>query len=152
MSVTVRIDTRRVELALDALADSARAAARPAAQAGAQVFVEAVRANVARIGKATGNLQRSIYQAYSDQSTPGRAVYHVSWNARKAPHGHLVEFGHMQTRKVFVGRGGRWYTSKTRLATPRQVGARPFLRPAFDAWLQVALQAAQARFAEEVRA
>lgn len=130
-------------------------AVRPAAQAGTQVIYDAVKANVAAIGTKTGNLSRSIYQAFSpEQSGSGKATYHISWNAKKAPHGHLVEFGHIQRYKVYVGKDGKWYTAvrpsmakKPRpsrrapqavkdayyvpLPSPRQVAARPFIRPAF---------------------
>ena len=99
----------------------------------------------------------------------------MSWNKQTAPDGQLVEFGHIQSFKVYVGSDGKWYTAvrpeaigkkrvringkwvlvddpngrrmaKPRrrasaaekakyyqaLDTPRQVAARPFLRPAFD--------------------
>jgi hypothetical protein len=35
----------------------------------------------------------------------------VSWNHRKAPHGHLVEFGHVQRYASYVGKDGNWYTA-----------------------------------------
>ena len=59
----------------------------------------------------SGNLRDSIYQVYSkDNSLDNKiATYHVSWNAKKAPYGHMVENG----------------TSRTK--------AQPFIRPAFDA-------------------
>jgi HK97 gp10 family phage protein len=85
---------------------------RPAAQAGAQVFYDQARARVKRTRKAhyfhgrsfrvngtkylfqPGTLQRAIYQVFSkDNSGPGRAAYHVSWNAKEAPYGSMVEFG-----------------------------------------------------------
>ncbi|MBA3588300.1 MAG: HK97 gp10 family phage protein [Methylibium sp.] len=125
---------------------------RPAAQAGAQVLYDEVRANVAKIGKKTGNLARSIYQAYSeDNSTKGSATYHVSYNASKAPHGNLVEYGHIQTRKVYLGRDGNWYTSKTLLPEPKQVGARPYIRPAFDAKSKRAVEAARDAFVDGMK-
>lgn len=106
---------------------------RPAAQAGAQVFYDEVRTRVAAMGSGpekaaaeagiqvgTGNLLRSIYQAYSeDKSGPSKAAYVISWRTGKAkkgaggltiaPHGHLVELGHRRKYKVYK-RGGRWYT------------------------------------------
>lgn len=99
------------DLGMDALADGAEAVVRPAAQAGAQVFYNQVRANVGRLGRITGNLARSIYQVYSaDNSRPGVAQYHISWNQRKAPHGHLVEFGHVQRYVVYIDKRGQWKT------------------------------------------
>lgn len=61
-----------------------------------------------RLGRKTGNLSAAIYWAYSpERSTEGKKTYRISWNARKAPHGHLIEFG----------------TSRA--------PAHPFVRPAF---------------------
>ena len=116
---------------LDTLAADIEAAVRPAAQAGAQVLYDAVKLKVSGMGRVTGNLDKSIYQAFSkDLSGPGAATYHVSWNYRKAPHGHLLEYGHVQRYAVYF-KNGRWYTNKKKpLAQPRQVAARPFIRPA----------------------
>ena len=149
-TLTIAFDSSGVETSMDGIEAAMRELVRPAAQAGAQVLYDEVRARVAPM-KVTGNLYSSIYQAYSDQSTPERAVYHISWNARKAPHGHLVEYGHMQTRKVFLSEGGKWLTSKELLAVPRRVVARPFIRPAYDAKINAALAAADARFSEGMR-
>lgn len=128
-------------------------AARPAAQAAAQVLYVEARRNAMAIRK-SGNLANSIYQAYSEKNSgSGKAVYHVSWNWRKAPHGYLVEFGHIQRYVSYVGSDGKWYTAirpgmqgmprpKRRapqaekdayyltLKTPRQVAANPFMRRA----------------------
>lgn len=138
----------------DALAAELEAPVRPAAQAMAQVLYDQVQLNVGRLRKKTGNLARSIYQAYSkDSSTPQRAVYHVSWNARKAPHGHLVEFGHLQRYEVSFNREtGRFMTHRDRpLPTPKLVAARPFLRPAL-AYTQQALDAGRDRYFAELQA
>lgn len=138
MSVTISADLSGLDRMLDFLGDEIKEVVRPAAQAGAQVLYDEVKRGVARMGKQTGNLDRAIYQAYSrDNSGQGRATYHVSWNARKAPHGHLVEYGHIQRFRVFMGKDGKWVTDKAHLLPqPRQVAARPFVRPAmakFDA-------------------
>lgn len=154
MSVNLKTNLTGFERMLDQLGTDVEAAARPAAQAAAAVFYRAVQSNVAAIGKVTGNLARGIYHAYSrDNSAPGRAVYHISWNARKAPHGHLVEFGHVQRYRVYINKRGEWKTmirpgmaGKKKpsrdasqavkdayyvpLAAPRQVAAQPFVRPA----------------------
>ena len=82
---------------LDGAGEAAEEAARPAAQAGAQVLYDAVKQNVAALGRKTGNLRRSIYQKHSEErSVGGRQVYNISWNAKTAPHGHLVEWGFVQ--------------------------------------------------------
>ena len=154
MSLNLKTDLAGFSRLMDQLGTDVAAAARPAAQAAADVFYRAIQTNVDAIGKVTGNLARGIYQAYSrDNSAPGRAVYHISWNARKAPHGHLVEFGHVQRYRVYQNAKGEWRTmirpgmaGKKKpsrnasqavkdayyvpLAAPRQVAAQPFVRPA----------------------
>lgn len=130
------------------------AATRPAAQAGAQVLYEAVQRNVAGIKRHSGNLASSIYQAYSkDHSGRGHATYHVSWNAKKAPHGHLVEYGHLQRYEVtYDPKTRRFTTHKDRpLPAPKQVAARPFVRPAIAAMPQ-AQAAMRARYLAELQA
>ncbi|NMF98389.2 HK97 gp10 family phage protein [Aromatoleum toluolicum] len=131
-SLTIMMPTDAIDRMIDALATDVEEAVRPAAQAAAQVLYEAVHRNVAAIGKVSGNLARSIYQAYSkDNSGEGRATYHISWNAAKAPHGHLVEYGHLQKFATYLGKDGKWHTDKNHpLPVPRQVAARPFVRPA----------------------
>jgi HK97 gp10 family phage protein len=156
-SFSLKADIDSLMYSLNAMENAAVEAARPAAQAAAQVLYDTVKANVARIGKKTGNLQRSIYQAFSvDNSSPGRAVYHVSWNAHKgyAPHGHLVEYGHMQRYEYYQDEQGnvrpkvrpemqgkpRPDKNASRSVKdayyvplpggPRLVAARPFIRPA----------------------
>ena len=159
---------------LEQLGDQAEAAARPAAQAAAQVLYDDVKANVAALGRVTGNLSNAIYQAYSaSNSGPGHATYHVSWNHRKAPHGGLVEGGYIQRYKHYVGSDGRWYTAvrpemrgKPRpsrraaqsvkdayyvpLPAPRQVAAHQFVRKAVSKFAAAA-DAAQAVLMERLR-
>lgn len=132
MSLTIKADLSGLDQMLDQLATDIEDAARPAAQAAAQVLYDEVKRNVGRLGTKTGKLAQAIYQAYSkDNSGQGRATYHVSWNVKKAPHGHLVEFGHVQKFRVFLGKDGKWHTDKrSLLVAPRQVAARPFIRPA----------------------
>ncbi len=151
---SLKIDVSAVQATMDDVVQGCEAAARPAAQAAAQVLYDEVKRNVAGIKRHTGNLSRSIYQAYSaSNSAGGRATYHVSWNARKAPHGHLVEFGHLQRYEIsFDRQTGRFTTHRDKpLPTPRQVGARPFIRPAI-AKFEAAMQAAQERYLAELQA
>lgn len=149
---SVKVDMRGLR---DLMADFTREceeAARPAAQAGAQVIYEEVKKNVGQIKKKTGNLASSIYQAYSkDNSAEGRATYHVSWNAKKAPHGHLVEFGHIQRYRVgFNKKTGRFFTVKSQPVAPKLVAARPFIRPAAAKFPEAEL-AMEARFFSELQ-
>ena len=152
-SVGITVNLSALESTLQACEAEIAQAARPAAQAAAQVLYTEVQRNVSRIKRKTGNLARSIYQAYStDNSAPGgRQTYHVSWNARKAPHGHLVEFGHLMRYEVSYDPNTRRFTThKDRpLAQPRQVAARPFLRPAMAKFPE-AEAAARDRFFEEL--
>lgn len=107
------------DLGMDELAAGAEQATRPAAQAGAQVFYDRAKANVSKLGKVTGNLASSIYQVFSqDNSRAGRAEYHVSWNRKKAPHGHLVEYGHVQRYVTYIDKRGQWKT----LVRPEMAG------------------------------
>jgi len=113
-------DASAFDADLEAITVAAEECMRPAAQAGIQVFYDEVllrvpvneKTRTLKSGRVIppGALKRSIYQVYSeDNSDKARATYHCSWNARKAPHGHLVENG----------------TSRA--------AAHPFIRPAFDA-------------------
>jgi HK97 gp10 family phage protein len=61
----------------------------------------------------TGTLRDAIYAAYGDTKKPNVIV---GVNYRKAPHAHLIEYGHIHT--THDGRG----TSMTK--------AHPFMRPA----------------------
>lgn len=156
MTMGINLDGLR-QMAAEA-GEDAEAAARPAAQAAAQVLYDETLKNVGQIKAVTGNLSRSIYQVYSQRdSVPGRAVYNVSWNPRKAPHGSLVEFGHLQryeyykdeqgrvrpkVRPEMVGKPRPQSNGRNRAAldayyvtlpTPKQVPARSFLRRALSA-------------------
>ena len=166
------VDMASVYAMLDDMGDRAGAAARPAAQAASQVLYDEVKRNVAAIPHKTGKLASSIYQVYSQaNSGEGRATYHISWNHRKAPHGHLVEFGHVQRYVSYVGSDGNWYTAKRPgtagmrkpgrgasqavkdayylpLATPRQVRAEAFVRRAQVKFPQAEAAAADVLFRE----
>lgn len=156
-SISMRVDLGEIEAMLDGMGGDVQAAVRPAAQAGAEVIYRAVLKNVQAIGRVSGNLADAIYQAYSENNSgPGRATYHVSWNAKKAPHGQLVEFGHIQRYAARMGSDGKWYTLVRpsmrgkpkprrrasqaekdayyvlRAGGPQQVAAQPFMRPAFS--------------------
>jgi HK97 gp10 family phage protein len=128
---------------IDAVGRGAEAQVRPAAQAAAQVLYEEVLFRVPtslkghwfhgssfkKTGKKyyfdAGSLKAAIYQAFSpSNSGDARATYHVSWNYKKAPYGHMVNNG-----------------------TPR-AAAKPFLSNAWDARIDDATKAAEERFDE----
>jgi hypothetical protein len=153
-SMTMKVDMQSVNALLHELKGDILKAVRPAAQAAAEVMYRAVLQNVDAMGSKTGNLRAGIYQVFSkDQSKAAgdgysRATYHVSWNAKIAPHGHLVEYGHLQRYQVYLGKDGNWYTNKKApLPAPKQVAARPFVRPAFNRQDQ-AVAAADAKLLE----
>jgi hypothetical protein len=102
--------------------------------------------------KDDGLLASSIYLAYKDdRSNDDSVTYSITWNAKKAPHGHLQEFGHWQTHVTYKGSDGKWYTlPNVPLAQPRWVPAHPFLRPAFDTAQARAQQAAIERGRERL--
>ncbi|MHC3431467.1 HK97 gp10 family phage protein [Delftia lacustris] len=115
----IAVDLDGLDSMLADLGGEVDAAVRPVAQAAAQVLYERVKINVRALGRSTGNLERSIYQAFSpEKSVEGqRAEYHVSWNHRTAPHGHLVEWGYLQRYRYYRGNDGR---------------VRPMVRPGMD--------------------
>lgn len=137
--ISVDFDFSKLSAKLDSITKAAEKAVRPAAQAGAQVFYDAVRERVPVSAKPhstkgkrqtynPGTLRAAVYQAYAQKdSGEGKAAYRISWNKTHAFYGRFVEFG----------------TSK--------MAAQPFLRPAYDAARRQALQAAQARMAAEVK-
>jgi hypothetical protein len=107
------VDLSGLNTILTDLGERAEEAARPAAQAAAQVLYDEVKRNVAAIPRNTGRLSNSIYQAFSQKNSgDGRATYHISWNTKKAKHGHLIEFGHVQRYVTYMGKDGSLYTAR----------------------------------------
>lgn len=108
----IRVDLSAFKAELKANREKVIAAARPAAQAGAQVIYEAARINAPVSERAhffhgksfkttgqkygpykPGNLRDSIYQAFQDKSPRAAPAYTISWNKNEAPYGHMVELG-----------------------------------------------------------
>lgn len=152
-------DTVSLFAGLDRIAEETRRHTRAATQVGADVLYQEVKLRVPVAAEARvlstkygrmskpGTLRDSIYQVFSQRnSNASRATYHISWNASKAPHGHLVEYGYVRTRVVIKTPQGRYITTKQKLAQPVPVPAHPFLRPAFDAKSPAALQAVREEF------
>lgn len=118
-TVKMTMNTAGLDRMIESLAGELEKAVRPAAQAAAQVLYDDVKKNIAQIGKVTGNLDRSIYQVFSqDNSNDRKATYHVSWNALKAPHGHLLEWGHIQRYQAYTNKAGEWKT----MIRPEMIG------------------------------
>jgi HK97 gp10 family phage protein len=96
----------------------------------AKVTYDEVKANAAGANDGphikTGTLYSAIYRVYSpEKSTDDQKTYRVSWNHKKAPHGHIIEFG------------------------SSRAPAFPFVRPAFD-HIQAAIDAGRARMAQRL--
>lgn len=93
-----------------------------------------------------GALRDAIYLAYNDKlSNNVSYTYSISWNSSKerAPHGHLVEFGHLMTHQVIFSPEKGWHTLKDKpLANPKWIPGNPFLSRAYDISLGRAYTAA----------
>ena len=99
---------------VDDMRQDVQGALRPAAQAGAQVLYEAVLSNVPRSLHwhwfhgthkkylyQAGTLRNSIYQVFSKSSSSElEKVYHISWNYKECPYGHMVEYGTVRANPV----------------------------------------------------
>lgn len=125
MPVNASVDLSSVLAGLGRLSGVSESLARSMAVAAGQAVRDEAKA---RAPVDTGKLKGALYLAYSDRrSRESTVVYSVTWNSKKAPHGHLLEFGHWQTHAMYKGRDG------APLAHPKWVPARPFLRPAYEA-------------------
>jgi hypothetical protein len=134
-----KLDASGWTAALDKLVGPARESlARSMAVAGGQVLRDEAKILAPRSHQGAVTdvgpripLAEAIYLAYKDdRSTLAHIEYAVTWNGSKAPHGHLVEFGHWQTHEMYE-KDGKWYVG-AKLANPKWVSAKPFLRPAFE--------------------
>ena len=103
-----------------------------------------------------GSLRNAIYLAFRDKdSTNVRVKYSVSWSAKKAPHGHLLEFGHWQPYTVVLTKNGWRTTTSFRAGGPKRIPAFPFLRPAYESLMprlrSIMVDRGRARFPELIR-
>jgi len=179
MAKRTRVDMSEVFSGLDRLAAAQEPIARAMGVAmGQEVRDEAkVRAPVLEPGgegydqQQPGTLRDAIYLAFDKRKhvlNPNAYTYAVAWNSKRAPHGHLKEFGFTQSYVVAQGATtGLWYTplSGKKAAKGRNVGfprpdgplvvaPEPFLGPAFDAkqprLLSIAIEAGGIKFTEVV--
>lgn len=169
------VDLSDVLAGLDRLAEAKESIARSMGVAmGQEVRDEAkIRAPVLEPGnegtdnQMPGVLRDAIYVAYDSRRSilnPNTYRYTVSWNSKKAPHGHLAEFGHWMPYEYAKTEDGLYYTpilNNTGKGTQKGiplggngfwVSAQPFLGPAFDAKLprlrSIAIQAGESKFVE----
>lgn len=120
MGLKVSINMRQFKQEMAAELALLQRATRPAAQAGAQIVYERAK-QLAPVSDAPhmfqiegrvygpfkpGTLRDSIYHAFSeDNSYKDVSVYHISWNATKAPYGAMVEVGTSRApAKSFIAR------------------------------------------------
>lgn len=108
----ISFDMAAMDAQINAIKSKAEAAIRPAAQAGAQVYYEAVKAAAPKSKKGhwfhgtsfkstgkkywfeSGSLKNAVYQVYAqNQSSKDQATYQVAWNHRKVPYGFMVVAG-----------------------------------------------------------
>lgn len=105
-----------------------------------------------------GTLAKAIYLALdTDNTNAEQVVYKVSWNAKDAWWGKLVEFGYRPKYKIAKDKHGNWFTLHDENGKPiplpsrgERVGAYPFLGPAYDAKLGQARRDMIARGKEEL--
>lgn len=123
--LTLDMNLSGFDAALDAIKAKAEQAIRPAAQAGAQVYYDAVKATAPKSEEGhwfhgtsfkskgqkywfeSGSLKNAIYQVYSKgNSDKTKAEYHVAWNHRKVPYGFMVAYGTRRGAKGndFIGK------------------------------------------------
>lgn len=141
----IEFDPTEANAWFDGILRATEESIRPAAQAGAEELYFEARIRVPESAephyfygtssKATGvrylfepgSLRNAIYQVYSkDNSGELKATYHISWNHKKVPYGFMVEYG----------------TSRA--------PAHPFIRPAYEARVQFALEVARAHLVARV--
>ncbi|GAA0493716.1 HK97 gp10 family phage protein [Pigmentiphaga daeguensis] len=121
---------------------------RPTVYAATRVVYLELRA---RAPVADGTLYGAVYHWHSErESQNGQQVYYVGVNKAKAPHWHLLEYGHWRVNKV-IQIDGRWVSTAERLPTPVWVPAQPYIRPAYDASIDAAMKAALVRASERIQ-
>ena len=124
-TVGINFDDTCIAAALQAFADRSQEAMRAGAYEAATVLYNEMRILVP---VKSGTLRDSIYRYRDiDQSVDGKEVFYIGPNKNKAPHWHLVEFGTVK------------------------MAAKPYIRPAFDAKIQPALEAAKKRITEKLK-
>jgi hypothetical protein len=128
---------------------------RKAAGAGAKVLYDEMVLRAQGLGGGpdvhTGKLLGSIYRFYDKKvSVSGRFTYHIGPNVAKAPHWHLIEFGHWRVNMIIRLPNGRLVATTERLESPIWVPAKPFIRPTLDAKSGIAIHAARLSIAESL--
>ncbi len=123
---------------------------RKVAYAGARAMYDEM---LIRAPVESGGLRDSIYHKFLDQLSQGSAKsYAIGPNKRRAPHWHLVEYGHYRYYAIYRDDSGQWKTDKSKpLPAPVWVPAVPYIRPTYEAKKAEAINVMRARAAELVR-
>lgn len=174
MAKSSKVDMSEVLGGLKVLKSAKESIARTMGAAmGAEVRDEAkIRAPVLKPGnegldnQRPGELRDAIYVAYDDRrNILNKDVYRytVSWNSKKAPHGHLAEFGHFMPYQYAKTDDGLYFTpipDGDGKGIPMGndgffVSAQPFLGPAFDAkrsqLMTIAVTAGRSKFTQVIK-
>lgn len=165
--LSIQLDTAALRGALhDFAAELQSDYLRSGAAAAARVLQDEI---IQRVPEQSGRLKQSIYRYWDRASSVGSQVYHVGVNKKTAKHWHHIEFGHWRYNKIVNGRPMKAkskphaknktpgvidpaiYDQPGALAKPVWVPAKPYLRPAYEAKIDDALQAGLKRIAARVR-
>jgi hypothetical protein len=123
------------------------------AAAMAGVIYDEVLVNLEKVNSKTGKLRHAIFRAYSFRSSSTtKKTYRIGWRFQDAPHGKLIEWGYWQRYRVVKLPDGDWITLKgkeNKLASPKWIPAKPFLRPALGHMHQ-AIEAGKVRMAQRL--
>lgn len=125
-------------------------ALKSAAWAGATVMYDEMRE---RVPTKSGGLKDSIYR-WRDRGKQSKdlVVYAIGPNKAKAPHWHLIEYGHYLINVVIKNAiTGESQGLKTRRLQKTFVPPVPYIRPTFNAKVRQALTAMRRRLGERVR-
>lgn len=124
-------------------------ALRKAAGAGAKVLYDEIHV---RVPVDEGLLRSAVYRYYDKaRSVAGRHTYSIGVNKKKAPHWHLLEFGHWLVNVTTRLPNGQIIATKERLPVPKWIPAVPYLRPSFDGRVSAAMDAARSELAQSLR-
>lgn len=122
---------------------------RSGAHAGAVVFYDEMKQ---RAPVDEGTLFGSIYRFHDEsKSKGGLQRYLIGPNRKKAPHWHLVEYGHWRVNVVVRLPNGQIKATTERLQDPVWVPPVPYIRPTFDAVAQRAIESARERMKQRLQ-
>lgn len=116
MTLRLGLDTSVITTYLAQVQDQITQSLRPAAQAGAQVYYEALLNEYDRmVGVESGNLRKAIYQKWrGEKSDDTKQVYAISWagkGSKASQHGHLIEYGFIRRYQAVKNKRGEWVTA-----------------------------------------